>query len=141
MAGLGIQQSMNNILETGTNSISAHELFMSRFNEYYKAEAEVNNKIYNRAQDITGDVWQHKTPRVKSIKDRLNASTFYTNETKELQGISKGLDELDAILAKKKAEAARKKKLKEKAEAHAKRPKPSTPDEVMKGVLNYHGNE
>lgn len=141
MAGLGIQQSMNNILETGTNSISAHELFMSRFNEYYNAEAEVNNKIYNRAQDITGDVWQHKTPRVKSIKDRLNASTFYMNETKELQGISKGLDELDAILAKKKAEAARKKKLKEKAEARAKRPQPSTPDEVMKGVLNYHGNE
>ena len=66
------------------------------------------------------------------------------NETKELQGISKGLDRMDKItadMAKQKAEEARKQKLKEKAQARAKRPKPSTPEEVMKGVLNFHGNE
>ena len=146
MAGLGIQQSMNSLIETGTNSVTAHELFMSRFNEYYKAEEEVNNKVRKMSNDVSGgtDVWQHKTPKIKSLKDRLNASAYYMNETKELQDISKGLDRKDKItadMAKQRAEEARKQKLKEKAQARAKRPKPSTPEEVMKGVLNFHGNE
>ena len=162
MAGLGIQQSMNSLIETGTNSVTAHELFMSRFNEYYHTIDKYNNLIGNN------EGAPQEVKKVKSIKDRLNASTnvaehqdlmnkalkadkMYKEQEAQYkqEAIKRGdvykydtiKQKITADDAKQRAEEARKQKLKEKAQARAKRPKPSTPDQVMKGVLNFHGNE
>lgn len=140
MAGLGIQQSMNSLIETGTSSVAAHELFMSRFKEYYGTMKEYNEQI----GDAAGN--HQEVKKVKSIKDRLNASTNVEEHKQMMQtALQQKKDseqqKMTADAAKKKAQEARRQKLKEKAQARAKRPQPSTPEQVMKGVLNFHGNE
>ena len=143
MAGLGIQQSMNNLIETGTNSVTAHELFMSRFKEFYDEQNTYNQKVaqHNKENPDEPQLQQVQAPRVRSIKDRLNASANIQERTEVMKKANQLFNKMDADAAKQRAEEARKQKLKEKAQARAKRPKPSTPDEVMKGVLNFHGNE
>ena len=72
MAGLGIQQSLNNTIETGINSLAAHELFLSRYKEHY----DKINTYNNVAKEYYGaDAPQESVKKIKSLKDRFNATT------------------------------------------------------------------
>ena len=121
MAGLGIQQSMNSLIETGTNSVAAHELFMSRFKEYYNTIAAYNEQIGDR----TGT--HQEVKKVKSIKDRLNATTNVAEHQQTLQTAmqqKKNYEQqkMTSDQASAKAESAVQEKLKAKIKARAKRP-------------------
>lgn len=72
MAGLGIQQSLNNTIETGNNSLLAHELFMSRYKEHYD---KINNYNQISRNYYGADAPQESVKKIKSIKDRMNATT------------------------------------------------------------------
>ena len=72
MAGLGIQQSMNNTIETGINSLAAHELFMSRYKEHYD---KINTYNQISRNYYGADAPQESVKKIKSLKDRFNATT------------------------------------------------------------------
>ena len=83
MAGLGIQQSLNNTIETGINSLTAHELFMSRYKEHYDKINTYNNvakEYYGNRYDKKTDTFvpnykPEEVKKIKSLKDRFNAAT------------------------------------------------------------------
>lgn len=143
MAGLGIQNAINNAVNTTTEMTTLHELFMDRYNEFYQKQGILkqtatelkgrNDPVGNMVADeaLKGTT----TPKVKSIGDRLNQKQKIANQTAGIdqwQGqVNTQLDRLND--AEVKAQQAMAAKLKEKGTARARRPQP-TADPVERGM-------
>lgn len=115
MPGLNIQNSINNAINQGTQSITLHELFMDRYNEYYNTLDQYN--------DMTGQSKQ--APRVTGIKSRLDQ-----------QGtIRQDQEQMTAEMATMKAKQAAKDKMEQKVK-RGKRPVPKSADEIGR-IVQY----
>lgn len=142
MAGLGIQHSIDNLIDTTGAMVTARDLFQSRYREYVQKS--------NLAKELAVQTNQPEQlqegleiPKVKSIKDRLNQTSriaghesYLDNSLDTLtnQSLKQWTDvtnEFKATIAKGKAELARRQKLQEKATAV-----PHRPDEPIERGMN-----
>lgn len=145
MAGLGIQNAINNVANTSTEMTTLHELFMDRYNEYYQKQNILKSKaidlkeqpnidpVGNSVADVS--LAQSKTPKVKTIGDRLNQRQKIADQKRNIDCL---IGEVDTHLqrlynADQKAQQAMAAKLKEKGTARARRPQP-TSDPVERGM-------
>lgn len=116
MPGLNIQNSINNAISQGTQSITLHELFMDRYNDYYNTLDQYN--------DMTGQSKQ--APRVTGIMSRMNQ-----------QGtIRQDQEQMTAEMATMKAKQAAKDKMEQKVK-RGKRPAPKSADQIEERGMNF----